>query len=247
MLDRFAAEGDLSQSQLLFEALVERHLPLVNAIASHYHSRGVEWEDLVQVGRLALCKAITGYRKNKGPSFRAYAVPTITGEIKRYFRDHVWDVRPPRRLQELQLDLRDREQQLGQELGHEPSDGELAEDMRIEEAELREARVARRVSHAVSIDAPTESDDHHQTTWSERLGRDDHAYKVTEARVLLRPALKVLNNRERHIIYLRFISGWTQQEIGDSLGISQMQVSRLLSRIFRKLRTEVAPRGLAAI
>jgi RNA polymerase sigma-B factor len=244
LLSRLATESDPSQVEIIYERLVERHLDLVNAIANRYRRRGVEWDDLVQVGRLALCKAITGYRTGRGPSFRAYAVPTITGEIKRYFRDHVWDVRPPRRLQELQLDLRECEGHLGQQLGHSPSDRELAAALGIDESALRDAQVAGRVSTTISIDAPTESGS--GTTWSDHLATQEKSYDLVEARVLLRPAVEVLSPRERRIIYLRFVCGWTQQEIGQTLGVSQMQVSRLLSRILGKLRAQVVPRARAS-
>lgn len=244
LLDLLAGQDDPRRAQRIYEQLVERHLGLVNAIASRYRRRGIEWEDLVQVGRLALCKAITGYRPGQGPSFHAYAVPTITGEIKRHFRDHVWDLRPPRRLQELQLDLREHEASLGQQLGHHPSDPELAADLRIEQSALREARLAERLCSTISIDAPTAEGAN--GACSERMATDDGAYGLVEARIVLRPALRILSPRERRILYLRFVRGWTQQEIGTSLGVSQTQVSRLLSRILARLRTQVFPRSAAS-
>ncbi|WP_051154775.1 sigma-70 family RNA polymerase sigma factor [Ruania albidiflava] len=231
------AETDAVRRAPLYAALVADHLHLVDAIAARYRSRGVDWDDLVQVGRLGLCKAICGYEPARGRPFVAYAVPTISGEIKRHFRDTVWAVRPPRRLQEIQLELREREVELEQDLGRAPSDSELAAAAGVEETELREAQVAQHAARKVSIDAPGDSG----VAWSERLDTQRDDYAVVEARLVLRPAVRELSRRERRVVYLRFVRGWTQQEIGDELGVSQMQVSRLLSQILAKLRQRIAP------
>ena len=237
LLDQLHAEGDVRSRRDLYARLVDEHLHLVDAIASRYHGRGLEWDDLVQVGRLGLCKAINGYRPTKGPSFLAYAVPTITGEIKRFFRDTVWDVRPPRRLQELQLELRERQIDLTQRLGHHPSDRELATVAGVDEALLRESQLAQQMSSTVSIDIPGESGG----TWAERFAAEADDYAATEARLVLRPALRALTRRERRIVHLRFVREWTQQEIGDALSLSQMQISRLLDQILTKLRRRIVP------
>lgn len=237
LLDQLQAEDDVRRHRDLYARLVDEHLHLVDAIASRYNGRGLEWDDLVQVGRLGLCKAINGYQPAKGPSFLAYAVPMITGEIKRFFRDTVWDVRPPRRLQELQLELRERQLDLTQRLGHHPSDGELASIAGVDEALLRESQLAQQMSSTVSIDVPGETGG----TWAERLAADTDDYAATEARLVLRPALQVLTRRERRIVHLRFFREWTQQEIGDALSLSQMQISRLLDQILTKLRRRIVP------
>ena len=237
LLDRLRTEGDADHRRHLYAQLVEDHLHLVDAIASRYNRRGAEWDDLVQVGRLGLCKAINGYRADRGASFIAYAVPTITGEIKRFFRDTIWDVRPPRRLQELQLELREHQVTLTQDLGHDPTDAELASKTGVDVALLRESRLAQQLSSTVSIDVPGDGGG----AWSDRLAADTDDYAAIEARLVLRPALRGLTARERRIVHLRFVRGWTQQEIGDALDISQMQVSRLLDQILTKLRRRIDP------
>ncbi len=235
LLCRLRTSRDPAEGADARARLVQMHLHLVDTIAARYRGKGAEWDDLVQVGRLGLCKAIRGYRPGRGPSFVAYAVPTITGEIKRYFRDVVWGVRPPRRLQELQLELREHELALTQQLGHDPSEDELALAAGVEPLALREVRLAQQMTHTVSIDAPGDSGD----PWSEALPAQTDDFAATEARLVLVPALRVLLARERRIVYLRFVRGWTQKEIGAALGISQMQVSRLLDQILTKLRERI--------
>lgn len=237
MLGQLRAATDPKQYAALYAALVAEHLHLVDTIAARYRRRGIDWDDLVQVGRLGLCKAICGYQPTKGGTFVAYAVPTIAGEIKRHFRDTVWAVRPPRRLQEIQLQLRERQVELVQDLGHDPTQQELAAATGLDESELREAQLAQHVASTVSIDALGSAG----AAWSEHLlaGSDDYA--AVEARLVLRPAVRALSGRERRVVYLRFVRGWTQQEIGAELDVSQMQVSRLLSQILAKLRDQIAP------
>jgi len=240
-LEQLRTATDPGQSAALYAALVADHLHLVDTVAARYRRRGVDWDDLVQVGRLGLCKAIRGYQPAKGGTFAAYAVPTIAGEIKRHFRDAVWVVRPPRRLQEIQLQLREQQVELVQVLGHDPSQQELAAATGLVEEELREAQLAQHVASTVSIDALTSSG----VAWSEQLPTGTDDYAPVEARLVLRPAVRALSRRERRVVYLRFVRGWTQQEIGAALGVSQMQVSRLLGQILTKLRDRIVPLGQA--
>lgn len=237
LLEQWRAATRPSRRHELYTRLVELHLYLVDAIATRYRGRGVDWDDLVQVGRLGLCKAISAFQPDKGSGFVAYAVPTIAGEIKRYFRDTVWAVRPPRRLQELQLELRGYEVHLSQILGHHPSDEELASATGVDESVLREARLAQRLASTVSIDTPGESG----RTWADHLATESDDYAALEARLVLRSAIGYLTRRERRIVRLRFELGWTQREIGAALGVSQMQVSRLLAQILTKLRRRILP------
>lgn len=236
MLEQLRYEPDADQCSQLYTALVTDHLHLVDTIAARYRRRGIDWDDLVQVGRLGLCKAIRGYQPGKGRTFVAYAIPTISGEIKRHFRDTVWAVRPPRRLQEIQLQLREHQVRLVQNLGHHPSEQELAAATGVDEGELREAQLAQHVASTVSIDASSTSG----AAWSDRLTTGTDDYAAVEARLVLRPAMRELPQRERRVIYLRFVRGLTQQEIGAELGVSQMQVSRLLSQILAKLRQRIS-------
>jgi RNA polymerase sigma-B factor len=211
-------------------------LDLVDGVARRYHGRGMERDDLVQVGRLALVKAANGYRCGLGSSFAAYAVPTIAGEIKRHFRDQGWLVRPPRRLQELRAEVAAEEERLRQVLQREPSEAELAEGLRVGNDEVREVRASSMAYHAMALDVAEGSD----------LPRDDSSFDdVVVARDALREALVGLGERDLLIVRLRFVEEKTQAEIGEVLGVSQMQVSRLLGSILQRLRASMVDRETA--
>jgi len=211
-------------------------LDLADMVARRYSGRGIEDDDLVQVARMALVKAVRGYRPGRGHSFAAYAVPTVSGEVKRYFRDKGWAVRPPRRLQERRVQLLAAEEELRHELSREPSRTELAQRLGLDLAELDETTACFTAYHAHSLDVPA---------------RDGGALDVgvdgeDEAdRLVLRDALvhavTQLTERERVIVRLRFVDECTQSEIGAVLGVSQMQVSRLLAGILRRLRCSIEP------
>lgn len=221
------------------------NLALADSIAFRYAGRGIERDDLVQVGRVGLLKAVVGYHANKGMGFAAYATPTITGEIKRYFRDYGWMVRPPRRLQELHAEVSAVETDLQHRLHRAPSAGELADALGIEPGELSDALVARSGYTALSLDAPTRADS--GLSLGDSLPEDIDPYAAVERAEWLRPALAGLTDRERRIIGLRFVDGLTQEQIGRHLGVSQMQVSRLLGRILRRMRDELGITDVAAI
>jgi len=213
------------------------NLPLADCIAARYAGRGIDRDDLVQVGRVGLVKAVMGYQINKGATFPAYATPTIAGEIKRYFRDYGWMVRPPRRLQELSSQLSSVEPDLQQRLLRAPSGGELALALGVKPAEMSDALVARGGYAALSLDAPLRRDS--GLSVSDGLTDEGDPYEVVERAEWLRPAMAGLTERERRIIVLRFVDGLTQEEIGRDLGISQMQVSRLLTDILGRLRADL--------
>ena len=224
------------RSQLRREAVVLT-LDLVDGVARRYHGRGMERDDLVQVGRLALVKAANGYRCGRGSSFAAYAVPTISGEIKRHFRDQGWLVRPPRRLQELRVEVAREQERLRHVLLREPTDAELAQGLEITTDQVREVHASSRAYHAVPcdlVDAPGTLEDH---SWL-----DD----VVVDRAALGRALAALGERDLLIVRLRFVEEQTQSEIGATLGISQMQVSRLLSSILQQLRAAMSVPGQVA-
>ena len=235
LLRRVASETDPDAIRRLRDRVAVLNLGLVDAIAAHYRGRGLEWEDLVQVGRLALVKAILGYHPGQGAGFSAYATPTISGEIKRHFRDHAWGVRPPRRLQELHRELRACEEQLCQSLGHLPSRAELAAAMQVTPEVVDEVQVAQHVTTVVSLDASLGSGP--APSLPDRAEDDPLSRVLT--RESLRPAVRHLEGRERRIVHLRFGRGWTQEQIAHELGISQMQVSRLLVAILAKLRADL--------
>jgi RNA polymerase sigma-B factor len=208
-------------------------LDLADTVARRYRGRGMDPEDLVQVGRMVLLKAAHGYRCGCGSSFAAYAVPTISGEIKRHFRDHGWMVRPPRRLQEVRADLAREEDLLRHALLRDPSEAELAESLGLAVGEVRAARACSQAYHAVPLDGPPGVASHEPA--SEGPGLDE----LIAGRDSLARALQRLSPRERVIVQLRFVEERTQSQIGDVLGVSQMQVSRLLSSILLQLRDDL--------
>lgn len=217
-------------------------IDLADSVARRYCGRGIDADDLVQVARMALVKAARGYRRGKGPGFAAYAVPTISGEIKRYFRDCGWAVRPPRRLQEIRADVAAAEERLRQDLHRDPRPAELAEALGLSESEVREARQCAGAYQAVSLDvpAPTGAPAH------EVVAVESEVFDRLEVRAALGAAVCDLSERERTILRLRFVEERTQSEIGAVLGVSQMQVSRLLSGILRRLRASMVESGCAA-
>ena len=213
------------------------NLVLADGIAARYAGRGVEWDDLVQVARVGLLKAVVGYRAGKGAGFAAYASPTIAGEIKRYFRDYGWMVRPPRRLQEMHSQLHLVEPYLQQRLHRSPSADELARALGVEPGELSDALMAAGGYTALSLDAPSHADS--GASLGDGLPDDGDPYNMVVRAEWLRPALARLTDRERRIIRLRFVDGLTQVQIGRHLGVSQMQVSRLLAGVLGRLRDDL--------
>lgn len=242
LLDRAEHTEDPERQQLL-DRVVLLNAPVARSIATRYRSRGVDTDDLEQVAYLGLVKAVNGYRPAAATEFLAYAVPTIRGELKRYFRDCAWTVRPPRRLQELQGRIAATEPQLTQELGHLPDSVELAEALDLEPTDVDDAEAARGCFTTLSLDAPGTTDS--GTGLVETLGDADEGFRQVEAIRILAPAVSRLGERDRRILELRFGSGMTQDEIGQQLGVSQMQVSRLLRSILDRLRCELSAPPLA--
>jgi RNA polymerase sigma-B factor len=218
------------------DRLIVDYLPLARALALRYRDRGEPVEDLVQVAYLALVKASRRYCPERGQSFAAYAAPTITGELRRHFRDHGWDIRPPRRLQELQTRLRSTENDLAQTLGRPPTSAELAQEMDVPEEEVQAALTASRGYTAASLEVL-------ESEASEALGNAENGYEEVMSTMTLRPLLAGLAPRDRRIIALRYFHDATQAEIGREIGVTQMQVSRLLRQAVSRLR---AAAGVAA-
>ncbi len=224
----------LDGDRLRCEAVVV-NMPLALDVARRFERRGVEHDDLVQVAMLGLVEAVRRYRPGDGPGFSGFAVPTITGELKRYFRDHGWAVRPPRAVQELRARLRRAAGRLEQELGHEPSDAELAEDLGASVREVRRARLADVQYQSVSLDARARGE---AMSLGELLP-DRPAfdpYDRVVSSLSLRSALSSLDPRLRLVLRLRFADELTQRQIGQRVGLSQMQVSRLLTEAIARLR-----------
>jgi len=233
-----AQSAPAPRHQQLLDEVVILNAPVARSIASRYRSRGVDADDLEQVAYLGLVKAANGYKPDASSAFLSYAVPTIRGELKRYFRDCAWTVRPPRRVQEMQGSIAAAEPELIQRLGHVPSDEERAEALGTDAAEIAEATSVRGCFSTLSLDAPGTADG--GTNLLDTVVDAEDGYDLVENVHTLAPAVACLGDRDKRILELRFCNDLTQQEIGQELGVSQMQVSRLLRGILETLRSKLA-------
>lgn len=222
----------------LRDELVRLWLPMAERIAVRFRGRGESLEDLYQVAALGLVKAVDHYDPERGRAFEAYAVPTITGEIKRHFRDHMWTLHVPRRVQDLRNRVRSAGKELAQTIpGRPPTVAELAAHTRLSEDEVRTGMEALECFSALSLDADVAGTDGYAL--GDSLGEPDPGFDLVVDRAAVKPCLAALPERERTILYLRFFRGMTQSGIAEQLGISQMHVSRLLSGCFDRLREEL--------
>lgn len=217
--------------------LVVLNVPVATSIALRYRARGEALDDLVQVAHLGLVKAANSFDPHRGSDFLAYAVPTITGEVKRHFRDQGWDIRPPRRIQELRADVERASGELSQQLGRSPRLSEIAAHLGVSRDDVGECIASADLYHVDSLDSPVAGTD--AVTVGDTLGNLDPLLGKVDDVLSVRPLLERLPSRDRRILALRYFSGWTQQQIADELGVTQMQVSRLLSRTLRRLREGV--------
>jgi RNA polymerase sigma-B factor len=227
------------QRDALREEIVEAWLPMAERLAGRFRSRGESFEDLRQVAALGLVKAVDRYDPELGNAFESYAVPTITGEIKRHFRDHMWTLHVPRRVQDLRNRVRFASQDLAQTIpGRRPTVAEIAEHARMSEDDVRTGLEALESFTALSLDAELPgSEDGYSLT--DALGSADPALDTVIDREAVKPRLQALPERERAILYMRFFGDMTQSSIADELGISQMHVSRLISRCCDRLRDQI--------
>jgi RNA polymerase sigma-B factor len=232
LFERLAAGHDPVDRELL----VERFLPLARSIAGRYARSDEQFEDVFQVACLGLVKAIDRYDVTRGQAFSSYAVPTIAGEIKRYYRDRTWNVHVPRDLQELALRVERALGDLEREFSRSPTVAELAERLGVDQEDVLEALQARHAHRAASLDAPAQDADGAGTTIGDHLGVAEEGFGRAEVRADLRSMTRVLTPRERVVLHLRFAHDMTQQEIGDRVGVSQMQVSRILRAAIARLR-----------
>jgi RNA polymerase sigma-B factor len=230
---------DQREDPAVRDELIERYIPLAESLARRYQHSGQPLDDLVQVASIGLVKAVDRFDPQRGVTFESYAIPTILGELKRYHRDQGWSVRMPRRLQEHTLLIKDAVPALAQELGRSPSIAEIAAHAQLSEEEVLEAMDAQDAYASISLDAPMD-DDSDSSTLSDRLSTSDEDFTIAEEWAEFEPHLRALPERERRILVLRFFRDWTQSQIADELGISQMHVSRLLSQTLQKLRAAVA-------
>lgn len=224
--------------------LVEAHIGLAEYLARRFGNRGEALDDLVQVGSLALVKAVDRFDPTRGVEFSTYATHTIAGELKRHFRDRGWAVRAPRRMQELYLRLSQTVSILSQELGRSPTIAEMAHSAGVSEEEVLEALEAGQAYRSSSLDSPMGSNgEDDREDLASRLGGDDPGFERAESRAVLSPLIAQLPPRQQRILELRFYEGLTQSEIAQRLGISQMHVSRLLARSLAQLRQQSSSRG----
>ena len=220
------------------DTLARLHQPLVGHLARRFSDRGEPQEDLMQVGMLGLVKAIDRFEPDRGLEFVTYAVPTVLGEIKRYFRDHAWAMRVPRRVQETRLSLSAAVEDLTQELERAPSIDEIAHRVGAGRDDILEAFEAANAYQTVPLD-PAADPEETMPSLVDQLGVDDPGMIGVERRAVLRPLLQRLPERERLILELRFIHQHTQSQIASELGISQMHVSRILTRTLAELRERI--------
>jgi RNA polymerase sigma-B factor len=237
LLRRYHEEGDLAAR----EHLIEEHMSLVRSLARRYSYRGEQLDDLVQIGAIGLIKAIDRFDLKRGVELTTYATPNIIGEIKRHFRDRGWSVRVPRGLQELNVQLSRLIEQLTVQLSRSPTITELAEAAGVDEEEVLEALESGRAYTSLSLSTGSAGgDDDEDVDPLESIGVEEHQYEVSEDRAVLAPGFRVLDERERTILKLRFFEGLTQSQIAQQIGISQMHVSRLIRRSLEKIRQEIA-------
>ena len=222
----------------LRDKAIEAWLPLARHLAHRYAGRGEPTDDLIQTANVGLIKAVDKFDPDRGVDFAGYAIPTIIGEIKRHFRDRTWSIRVPRRLQELRLAITEANATLTHTLGRSPTVADIAVHLGVTEEDVLEGLEGARAYNATSLSTPISADG--TTELGDTLGGEDHEFELTETRVALAPALAMLEEREQKILTLRFYGNLTQSQIADEIGISQMHVSRLLTKALAKLRSALA-------
>ncbi|MEH0416393.1 SigB/SigF/SigG family RNA polymerase sigma factor [Streptomyces sp. B21-083] len=236
--ERLARLPEGPERQTLRDDLVRAWLPMSERIAVRYRGRGEALEDLYQVAAVGLVKAVDHYDPERGAAFEAYAVPTVTGEIKRHFRDHLWALHVPRRVQDLRNRVRTASRELAATIpGRPPTDAEIAAYAQLSESEVRTGREALECFSVLSLEAEMPRTDGYALT--DTVGRTDPGFDLIVDRTAVSPCLRALPERERTILYLRFFGGMTQSRIASQLGISQMHVSRLLSTCCARIREEL--------
>ncbi|MEU4569254.1 SigB/SigF/SigG family RNA polymerase sigma factor [Micromonospora sp. NPDC023956] len=217
--------------------IIEDRLPLANRLARRYTGRGEPYDDLAQVAALALVRAVDGFDAGRGSPFSSYAVPTILGALRRHFRDATWAIRAPRRIQELNSSVRAATGELTQRYGHHPSAGELADHLEVGIDDILTAVTAAQAYRLVSLDAPRDGADDLREL--DRIGTVDPGFARVDDRLALSLLVAALPQRERRILAMRFHGHMTQERIADEVGLSQMHVSRLLTRSLARLRARM--------
>jgi RNA polymerase sigma-B factor len=232
----------------LRDTLIERALPLAHQVARRYVRGGEPFDDLVQVARLGLVKAVDRFDVTRDVAFSTYAVPTMVGEIKRHFRDTGWAIHLPRSLQERVLKVENAGKALSGRMGRTPTVAELGRHLELTDEEVLEALEASHAYETRSLDAPAPAEDDDGRSAAETIGGEDDRFDLVDDIGAVATALKTLPVRERRILHMRFMEDMTQSEIAEKIGVSQMQVSRLLRRSLHQLReqAEATPAQVAA-
>jgi RNA polymerase sigma-B factor len=233
---RWQRDGDAAAR----EQLVRRYMPLANKLARRYHGAHEPLDDLRQVASLGLVKAVDRFDPSRGISFQSFAVPTILGELKRYFRDFGWAVHVPRGLQESSFKVEQARRRLETDNGRSPTFNELAEFLEMSVEDVLSAVEAAGAHHAVSFDTPHDDGEGESGTLADTLGALDSAFYRADLGASIAKAASGLSTREREVLALRFVADQTQSQIADQIGVSQMQVSRILRRSLDRLSAEIA-------
>lgn len=221
------------------DRIITRCLPLADRIAKRFARRGEPFDDLQQIARMGLLLSINRFDPDNGADFLAYAIPTMMGEVRRYFRDHTWAMRVPRRLKDLHVRIGAVTPRLTQSLGRTPTATDLAAALDVSREEVVECLVAANAYSLRSIDAPLSDHDKARPALTDTLGAQDAQLDTITDRESLRPLLATLSERESAVLNLRFFAGMTQSQIADQMGMSQMHVSRILAKTLRRLREGV--------
>lgn len=238
---RYKQDGDAEAR----DQLIVSHLNLVRFLASKFKNRGESLEDLVQVGTIGLIKAIDRFDPERGLEFTTYATPTIMGEIKRHFRDKGWSVRVPRRLQELSAKVNQATDELTNQLQRSPSVAEIAEYLGTSVDEVLEAIESSSAYSSVPLESGGSGEDEEAPSVLDHYASEDENLASSDDRIVLEQAIADFSPRERDVIRMRFVDGLTQVEIAERLGVSQVQVSRLLRRTLRRIQDKIDPEGVA--
>src|SRR4051795_13697781 len=234
LMNRYHQEGDTAAR----DELVERFLPLARQLARRYQRGNEPLDDLIQVASIGLVKAVDRFDPSRGAAFSSYAVPTILGELKRYFRDAGWAVHVPRGMQERVMSVNQAMTRLGRDLGRSPTPAEVAEALGEDPEQVLEAMEAAIAYDAISLDArPRSSDEEGADTYADSVGEVDERYELVEYAAAIAPTVRALPERDRLVLHLRFDEDLTQLEIAQRIGVSQMHVSRLIRRALTRLRT----------
>jgi RNA polymerase sigma-B factor len=233
LLNRYQNHGDSSAR----DELVERFLPLARQLARRYQRGNEPLDDLVQVASIGLVKAVDRYDPERGTAFSSYAVPTILGELKRYFRDSGWAVHVPRGMQERVMTVNQAIAKLSRESGRSPTAAEVAQEIAETPEAVLEAMEAAIAYDAVSLDTPRTSDEDEGDTYADTMGMIDERFELVEYTSAIGPTMRALPERDRLVLKLRFEDDLTQLEIAERIGVSQMHVSRLIRRALKRLRT----------